>query len=108
MSDPIVNKLKAAKNIVLVTGILCSIVAGYCCIATLGVFAALVTVAGMLAAWVVSLLLEGLAELIECSQRIADKVNPLLKEIHHDGWTCPYCGENNLLGESVCKKCGRS
>ncbi len=108
MSDPIVNKLKAAKNIVLVTGILCSVVAGYGCIASLGVFAAVVTAAGFLAAWVVSLLLEGLAELIECSQRIADKVNPLPKAIHHDGWTCPHCGEKNLLGEAVCKKCGRS
>ncbi len=68
----------------------------------------LIILIGVPAAWLVGAFLYGFGELIDCAQRIADKVDPLPKEVHHDGWTCPYCGEKNLLGEATCKKCGRS
>ncbi len=109
MFDNIGKKIKIFAQAIAWIGIALSVVFGLASGAgSSGLGFLLITPIGCLLSWLLSLVLYGFGELIDCAQRIADKVNPLPKEIHHDGWTCPHCGEKNLLGDPKCKNCGRS
>ncbi len=109
MFDNIGKKIKAVAQVITWLGILISVILGIASGAgSNGLMFLIITPIGCLLSWLGSLVLYGFGELIDCAQRIADKADPQPKEIHHDGWTCPYCGEKNILGDSKCKHCGRS
>ncbi len=105
------GKLKGAAKTAFPIGIMFSLLGGYCLIATLSYFALAVVALGIVLSWLTALALYGLGELVDCARRIADEQQMPSEGIvppPHAGWTCSNCGTQNLLGDAVCKNCGKS
>ncbi len=105
------RKIKGFAQFLTWTGILFSVLAGLVLLgSTSGLSLLLYTPIGCLLSWLGSMILYGFGELIECTQRIAERLDPPAGEetVHHEGWTCPHCGTKNLLGNAKCTSCGKS
>ncbi len=106
------KKIKSLAEFLCVFGIIVCVVIA-CILAGTGMilFGVIVAVAGSLAFILASMLLYGFGELVDCARRIADAQEEPSRGIApppHAGWTCSSCGTQNLLGDAVCKKCGKS
>ncbi len=110
MFDNIGKKIKGLAKAVTFIGILLSILLGMLYLVNSDVPSGILTIVlGCLGSWLGSLVLYGFGELVDCVQRIADSLEAPAQEgpVSHGGWTCPHCGEVNLLGDAVCRRCGK-
>ncbi len=111
MFDQIGKKIKTLAKAVAWIGIMLSFLVGAALMFNSSGLSLVIVPVGSLLSWLGSLLLYGFGELVDCAQRIADRMDAPEEGIApppHGGWTCPHCGTKNLLGDPKCKSCGKS